>query len=96
MAGITEEAVLAGFITVPEEEVQVILDHLPDHVALILAESGCVVFVVTQRLSEPNIFDVYEESQDGKAFAKHPKRVQESPWGRVTKNVLPSYTVTGL
>ena len=80
----------------PDEEVQEFLDHLPDHVALTLAESGCVVFVVTQRLSEPNIFDVYEEFQDGKAFAKHQKRVQESPWGRVTKNVLRSYTVTGL
>jgi len=78
------------------EEVQAILDHLPDHLALTLAESGCVVFVVTQRLSEPNIFDVYEEFQDGNAFAKHQKRVQESPWGRVTKNVLRSYTVTGL
>lgn len=75
---------------------QTILDHFPDHVALILAESGCVVFVVTQRLSEPNIFDVYEEFQNWKAFAKHQKRVQESPWGRVTKNVLRSYMVTGL
>ena len=75
---------------------QAILDHLPDHVALTLAESGCVVFVVTQRFSEPNIFDVYEEFQDGKAFAKHQKCVQESPWGRVTKNVLRSYAVTGL
>ncbi|MDG1124133.1 MAG: antibiotic biosynthesis monooxygenase [Pseudomonadales bacterium] len=75
---------------------QAILDHLPDHLALTLAESGCVVFVVTQSLSEPNIFDVYEEFQDGKAFAKHQKRVQESPWGRVTKNVLRFYTVTGL
>ena len=93
MAG---KVVLSGFITVPSGEVEGVLEHLPEHIALTLAEPGCLVFEVRQRAGTPTIFDVYEEFQTAEAFAAHQARVQASHWGAVTKGVGRSYTVTGI
>ena len=90
-----DKIVLSGFIAVAQAEVEVVLEHLPEHVALTLAEPGCLVFEVRQRAVTPTIFDVYEEFQDAEAFAGHQARVKASSWGAVTKDVERTYTVTG-
>ena len=90
-----EKVVLSGFIIVPEGEVEGVLELLPEHITLTLAEPGCLVFEVRQRAGTPTIFDVYEEFQDAKAFAGHQARVKASSWGAVTKDVERTYTVTG-
>ncbi len=90
-----DKIVLSGFIAVAHAEVEVVLKHLPEHVALTLAEPGCLVFEVRQRAGTPTIFDVYEEFQDAEAFAGHQARVKASSWGAVTKDVERTYTVTG-
>jgi autoinducer 2-degrading protein len=96
MIGMAEKVVLSGFITVLAGEVERVLELLPEHIALTLAEPGCLVFEVRQRAGTPTIFDVYEEFQTAEAFAAHQARVQASPWGAVTKGVERSYTVKGI
>ena len=93
MAG---KVVLSGYITVPSNEVEVVLERLPEHIALTLAEPGCLVFEVHQRAGAPTIFDVYKEFHDARAFADHQARVQASPWNAVTKGVERSYKVMGI
>ncbi len=90
-----EKVVLSGFITVPAGEVERVLELLPEHITLTLAEPGCLIFEVRQRADTPTIFDVYEEFQDAEAFAGHQARVKASSWGAVTKDVERTYTVTG-
>lgn len=92
----TAKVILSGFISVPVGDVQTVLDHLSVHIELTLVEPGCLVFKVTQRMNAPNIFDVYEEFQDADAFSAHQARVQASLWGEVSKNVLRSYSVSGI
>jgi quinol monooxygenase YgiN len=96
MTGMADKIILSGFITVPIGEVEGVLDLLPEHITLTLAEPGCLVFEVRQRAGMPTIFDVYEEFQTAEAFAAHQARVQASPWGAVTKGVERSYTVKGI
>ncbi|MDA8703542.1 antibiotic biosynthesis monooxygenase [Pseudomonadales bacterium] len=52
-----EKVVLSGFITVPAGEVERVLELLPEHITLTLAEPGCLIFEVRQRADTPTIFD---------------------------------------
>jgi len=63
---LAEKVVLSGFIIVPAGEVEGVLELLPEHITLTLAEPGCLVFEVRQRAGTPTIFDVYEEFQPPK------------------------------
>ncbi|HXH33752.1 MAG TPA: antibiotic biosynthesis monooxygenase [Plantibacter sp.] len=66
--------------------------HLPPHVELTLAESGCLSFAVTAT-TDPLVWDVEEWFTDETTFAAHQARVAASEWGRATAGIERSYSV---
>ena len=85
---------LKGHIVVPEMDMANVLEELPRHIELTRAESGCLVFEVTQDIGIFGVFRVYEEFVDRESFESHQSRVRESRWGAVTKNVERHYEIT--
>lgn len=80
----------------PPSELARVKAALAQHIRLTRAESGCLIFEVTQDRANPCRFAVYEEFADPAAFAAHQRRVNASRWGEVTVKVERHYTVTGL
>lgn len=80
---------------VKESDLAEVRDALPIHIGATRSEIGCMVFNVEEHESELGRFDVYEDFESSEAFRYHQKRVQESEWGAVTKNVARYYTVEG-
>lgn len=87
-----DNVILVGYITVPESELEEVKKALPTHIENTRNESGCIEFNVTQRITEPNRFDVFEQFTNEVAFAKHQSNVANSTWGALTKNVKRHYT----
>ena len=96
MIEMPEKVVLIDFIVVPEKKVGVILNHLPEYIALTLAEPSCLAFTVSHLADKPTIFDVYEEFDGVESFAARQAPVQTSRWGADPKYVERSYAVTGI
>ncbi|CAJ1877458.1 putative quinol monooxygenase [Aeromonas veronii] len=88
--------ILKGFIIVPPNDLAAVKDELDNHIYLTRAETGCLIFKVTQDPVNPCRFDVYEEFVDDAAFQAHQARVKSSRWGEITVNVERHYTVTGI
>ncbi|HDO1354978.1 TPA: antibiotic biosynthesis monooxygenase [Aeromonas veronii] len=88
--------ILKGFIIVPPNDLAAVKDELDNHIQLTRAETGCLIFKVTQDPLNPCRFDVYEEFFDEAAFQAHQARVKSSRWGKITVNVERHYTVTGM
>jgi len=87
------KVILQGYIEVLESSLDAVLLELPNHIALTLAEPGCLVFKVEQDEEFTNRFYVYEEFINKQAFAKHQLRVENSWWGSVTENASRHYKV---
>lgn len=87
--------VLKGFIVVPDADLEVVKQALPQHIELTQQEPGCLVFEVPPHPSDPNRFDVYEVFNSKAAFEAHQQRVQQSYWGQVTTRVERHYSVQG-
>lgn len=87
---------LSGHIVVPDCDVANVRQALPVHIAATRAEKGCIVFNVEEHATEAGRFEVYEEFETPAAFKLHQKRVRESNWGSVTKNVTRHYVIDGL
>ncbi len=87
---------LNGYIVVPAAELAAVQAELPNHIALTLAEPGCLSFSVTQDADNPLRYNVAEEFVDAAAFTQHQTRVRASYWGQVTANVARHYTITGM
>ncbi|EAR08376.1 hypothetical protein MED297_16589 [Reinekea blandensis MED297] len=85
---------LTGYIDVPENLLNEVLQALPDHVHNTRAEPGCLAFNVTQQTDRPTRFDVTEQFIDRQAFESHQQRVRLSDWGRLTVDVERYYEVT--
>lgn len=81
------KVILKGYILVPEPELELVKSELDNHVRLTDEEPGCITFRVTENGGNPLRYDVYEEFIDEAAFKAHQKRVKESHWGKVTRNV---------
>lgn len=90
------KVVLSGYISVPESDLPQVKTALPEHIRLTRAESGCLVFTVTECPSDPARFEVYEEFEDEAACKYHQKRVASSPWSTCTKNVERHYKIQSL
>jgi len=88
--------ILKGFIIVPPNDLAAVKDELDNHIQLTRAETGCLIFEVTQDQLNPCRFDVYEEFAEQAAFQAHQARVKSSRWGEITVNVERHYTVTGI
>jgi len=87
------KVILKGFIVVPDEDLDIVKQELPVHVALTRQERGCLVFKVTASEDNPNRFNVYEEFTCRAAFDAHQERVKRSRWGRVTSSVERYYEI---
>ncbi|MDR5012672.1 putative quinol monooxygenase [Aeromonas veronii] len=90
------KVILKGFIIVPPNDLAAVKDELDNHIQLTRAETGCLIFKVTQDPLNPCRFDVYEEFFDEAAFQAHQARVKSSRWGKITVNVERHYMVTGI
>ncbi|MFB2855039.1 putative quinol monooxygenase [Aeromonas allosaccharophila] len=90
------KVILQGFIIVPLSELTIVKRELDAHIHLTRAETGCLIFKVTQDPLNSCRFDVYEEFVDQAAFQAHQARVKSSRWGKITVNVERHYTVTGI
>ena len=66
---------IKGYIEVAASELAEIEAHLPEHIRLTRAETGCLQFDVTQRKETPSVFDVVEEFADAAAYeaSRHPR-----------------------
>lgn len=67
--------------------------HLPEHVALTLAEPGCRRFSV-EPTEDPLVWSVSEQFEDRDAFKAHQARVRSSPWFEATSEIARDYAVT--
>lgn len=71
--------------------------HLPEHVSLTLAETGCLRFAV-EPTEDPLVWTVSEMFLDRAAFDAHQARVRSSRWFDATSGIARDYvveTVTG-
>ena len=78
-----------------EDQTAVVTAHLPQHIALTRAESGCLFFDVTPA-SDPLTWTVEERFATEDAFHSHQERVAASDWGRLTAGIERRYAVDGL
>ncbi|WOI35820.1 antibiotic biosynthesis monooxygenase [Alteromonas sp. CI.11.F.A3] len=85
---------LKGFIDVPESELTLIKRELEVHTKLTQEEKGCITFSVVQDENIPTRYEVYEEFNSQEDFDFHQSRVQNSNWGKVSKNVKRNYQIT--
>lgn len=88
------KVVLSGFIIVPKQDLKTIKAELAQHIRLTRQEAGCIVFNVIQNEELSTRFDVYEEFVDQQAFEHHQKRVKQSNWGKLTKDVQRHYQIS--
>lgn len=86
--------ILKGVIVVPVTELDLVKSELLIHTTLTLKEVGCLAFSVIPDQVNPYQFTVYEEFVNQAAFDHHQIRVKSSKWGKITKNVKRSYTVS--
>ena len=78
-----------------EEEADVVRRHLSEHVALTLAEPGCLRFEIPP-LGGGRAWSVEELFVDEAAFRAHQRRMSDSEWGRATAGLERRYRIVGL
>ncbi|MDO5642588.1 MAG: antibiotic biosynthesis monooxygenase [Paracoccus sp. (in: a-proteobacteria)] len=67
-------------------QLQILLDHLPEHVALSRAEPGCLLFTATQT-QDPLIWQVEELYTDLAALEAHKARMNATIWPQVSQSI---------
>jgi len=76
-----------------EQDVRTLRAHLPEHIRLSRAESGCLSFDVSPT-DDPLIWSVQERFTDQAAFDTHQTRTRASEWFRATNHIQRDYRVT--
>lgn len=84
---------LEGYINIPNSDLSMVLNALPDHIKLTLAEPGCISFSVTPSDGNKNRYNVLEEFNCKAAFLAHQARIIGTHWAKVTQNVERHYVV---
>ncbi len=84
---------LKGFIEVPADELEAVIEALKTHIKLTLKEPGCVNFSVIQDNKMPTKFHVYEQFEHEEAFKNHQLTASNSDWGKISKNVKRNYQI---
>ena len=87
------KVIVEGYIDVPAQNIAAVMAELPNHIALTRLERGCLRFEVKNDAGYGNRFVVYEEFVNREAFDAHQRRVKESRWGAITKDVLRHYRI---
>ncbi len=89
-----ETFVLAGYILVPDTDLEAVRRELPAHREATLSEDGCLRFNVFQDLKNKNKFNVFEVFKSEAAFRVHKKRMEGTDWVKAAANVERFYTVS--
>ncbi len=76
-----------------QAQAEIVRIHLPRHVELTRAETGCVRFEVTPT-SDPLVWQVHEVFSSRVEFEAHQRRVRDSEWGQVTAGIERDYVMT--
>lgn len=85
---------LSGYLKCKNsEEVESIKNHLPEHIRLSRAETGCHSFAVIET-ENPLIWKVEEAFVDKSSFEAHQQRTKASVWGKATASIAREYTVS--
>lgn len=77
------------------DDIAAVVQHLARHVALTLAEVGCLSFRVSPT-DDPLVWQVDELFRDAAAFRAHQDRVAASEWGCATVGIERRYKIDGL
>lgn len=85
---------LNGYIDVPNDRLEAVTSALPQHIALTLAEAGCISFEVVQNDAVPGRFMVSEVFVDQAAFDAHQERARNSDWFKTTEGIPREYSIT--
>ena len=75
------------------EDTALVATHVPTHVALTLAEPGCLSFTVVQT-ADPLIWQVNESFTNQAAFDAHQIRTKASDWARLSAHIERAFTIT--
>ena len=85
--------ILTGrLICADAEQAERVRAHLPDHIRLTRAETGCISFEVTPS-HDPLIWLVEERFASRAAFEAHQARLTTSDWGRATVGIRRDYQI---
>lgn len=85
---------LKGYLDVPSERWDSVMNALPQHIALTRAEEGCISFEVTPSKDVAHRLMVAELFEDRTAFDAHQARTKASPWFEVTAGISREYEIT--
>jgi quinol monooxygenase YgiN len=85
---------LEGYLNIPSERYQAVMDALDEHINLTRAEQGCISFNVIPCETVAHRLIVNELFTDQNAFDLHQKRTKASPWAQITENIERSYTIS--
>jgi len=88
------KVILKGYIVVPESDLEAVKTELAKHIDSTLREPGCLLFEVSQDVSNPYRFNVHEVFSDNDAFEAHQARVRQSKWGKVSARAERHYKVS--
>jgi (4S)-4-hydroxy-5-phosphonooxypentane-2,3-dione isomerase len=88
-----EKVVLSGFLVITDQDREIIEAHLPRHIRLTRAETGCLAFAVAPDPHNAARYLVKETFASKAAFETHQARVKTSDWGRATAHMQRHYTI---
>ena len=77
------------------EEAGILRTHLPEHIRLTRAETGCLSFAVSPT-DDPLIWQVEECFLDKAAFERHQTRTRASAWWSATAEIPRDFAISGL
>lgn len=78
---------LTGYIDIPEDRLDKVLDAMQAHINLTRAEPGCLYFVIKPDASNRCRLNVEEIFSDKAAFEYHQRRGAASVWADITKGI---------
>lgn len=76
-----------------DQDVVLVAAHVPTHIALTLAEPGCIGFAVVQT-ADPRIWQVDESFVDQAAFDAHQTRTRASDWFSLSAHIPRHFAIT--
>lgn len=85
---------LNGYLDVPQDRWDSVMQALPAHIALTHAEEGCISFEVTPSEDIEYRLMVAELFEDQASFDAHQARTKASPWFEVTAGISREYEIT--
>jgi len=79
-------------ICMTPDEAAAVTAHVAGHIALTLAEPGCLTFDIAAT-DDPMVFEVMETFRDRPAFDAHQSRTRDSAWFAATRGILRDFRV---